>query len=448
MALRKSNFFLFILSLCASTLFSPSAQASDPAQIPAPPPTAVSAAELEELMKPVALYPDVLLQQILAACTFPNQVLEAAVYNEQGKQPEAIIFQRWDQSVKYLANYPGVISRLAAKLDWTIAVGSAFINQNKELRDSIQRLRRRAIELGNLKSSAKQSVIEEIAANGETIIRIEPGDPNMIYIPPEEDVLVYEQTGYSDDAWLPVASFGIGMMLGYGMDDQEEEFYGGYYGPGFWVSDEANDSWLDFREDRWEDIYDFKQERRENWSEYWQGLDESQKLLLAEMRQRRNDAPTPEQRAQRRTAESRVPARSVSESRSVISSERAPVQRAAASDVITAPSFQGGSFSKSAPANTYSPPPRAPQLRETSQNYARSDSAFDHRPAMVQGGPVAGIRESDRLQRANGNRGGGLAGLDSNRKATERVAQRGSNSINRAGAVRVSGGFRGGGGRR
>jgi hypothetical protein len=106
--------------------------------------------QLQRVVQPIALYPDLLLQQVLAASTFPEQILDAAMYNEQGKDPKGIKDQPWDDSVKGVANYPSILVKLASDIDWTLTLGAAFVTQNEELRKAIQTMRARAKTVGNL----------------------------------------------------------------------------------------------------------------------------------------------------------------------------------------------------------------------------------------------------------------------------------------------------------
>ncbi len=274
-------------------------------------PTNLSRAELEKVVQPIALYPDILLQQVLAASTFPDQILDAAIYNEQGNDPRGIKSQPWDDSVKGVANYPSVLVKLASDLDWTITLGSAFINQNEELRAAIQTLRTKAKTVGNLENSEQQHVIEEKGAGNTTIIRIEPTQPEVIYVPATTTATVYQQPVDTTSNWLvPLASFGVGMALGYALGDHDDDHYyygGGFYGPGFWYGGPAVNNWVDYRHDRWNDAYDFARDReewrqgnRDDWREYRQDLGRKQQEWRQE-RRANGTTMTPENRAEARS---------------------------------------------------------------------------------------------------------------------------------------------------
>jgi hypothetical protein len=120
--------------------------------------------ELEQLAAPIALYPDALVAQILMASTYPLEVVEAARWSKanpgikEKALEDAMQQQKWDPSVKSLAAFPQVLAMMNEKLDWTQKLGDAFLAQQKELMDSVQRLRQKAQAAGHLKSSKEQTV--------------------------------------------------------------------------------------------------------------------------------------------------------------------------------------------------------------------------------------------------------------------------------------------------
>ena len=141
--------------------------------------TSLTPAELEELVGPIALYPDALVSIVLPASTYPLQIVQAARYLEAHKtDPELKPDETWDDSVVALLNYPEVIELMNADLDWTWKLGEAAIYQQTELLDAIQNFRERAHAAGNLQSDERQVVTK----NGKTIV-IEPVDPKVIYVP-------------------------------------------------------------------------------------------------------------------------------------------------------------------------------------------------------------------------------------------------------------------------
>src|SRR5881396_2202193 len=131
------------------------------------PATLFKAEELDQLAASIALYPDPLVAQILMASTYPLEVVQAARFAKEnpslkGAQlDEALKKQSWDDSVKSLVAFPQVLAMMDAKLDWAQKLGDAFLSQQKELMDAVQRLRARAQAEGNLKSTAQQNVTVE-----------------------------------------------------------------------------------------------------------------------------------------------------------------------------------------------------------------------------------------------------------------------------------------------
>src|ERR1035438_3898202 len=133
------------------------------AQMGVPPPMAVyqplSAAQLDQLLGPIALYPDPLIAQILPASTLPTEIVLADRYVTSGGDPNQIDQQPWDSSVQALARYPSVLQWMDENLDWTTELGQAFLNQQQDVMDAIQRLRWSAYNLGNLQSTPQHQVI-------------------------------------------------------------------------------------------------------------------------------------------------------------------------------------------------------------------------------------------------------------------------------------------------
>lgn len=150
--------------------------------------------ELDQLLAPIALYPDSLLTQILMASTYPLEVVQADRWTQQNKDlkgddlAKALEEQPWDPSVKSLVNFPQILKMMDEKLDWTQKLGDAFLAQQKEVMDAVQKLRSKAEEAGNLKTSKEQKVIVE--KETKTII-IEPADPQVIYVPAYDPLVVF-----------------------------------------------------------------------------------------------------------------------------------------------------------------------------------------------------------------------------------------------------------------
>jgi hypothetical protein len=148
--------------------------------------------ELDQLLAPVALYPDDVLTQILMASTYPLEVVQAERWAKQNKSLKgdamkaALEKQSWDNSVKALVPFPEVLTMMSEKLEWTQKLGDAFLAQQKDVMDTVQKLRRKALEAGNLKSSKEQEVKKE----GDIII-VQPANPQVVYVPTYDPMVVY-----------------------------------------------------------------------------------------------------------------------------------------------------------------------------------------------------------------------------------------------------------------
>ena len=148
--------------------------------------------ELDQMLAPIALYPDELLSQIFMASTYPLEVVQAARWAKQHKDltgdalTAALEKEAWDPSVKSLVNFPDVLAKMSENLEWTQKLGDAFLAQQEDVMDTVQNLRVKAQGQGNLETTAEQKVIVE----KETII-IQPASPEVIYVPAYNPVVVY-----------------------------------------------------------------------------------------------------------------------------------------------------------------------------------------------------------------------------------------------------------------
>jgi hypothetical protein len=152
--------------------------------------------ELDRLLAPIALYPDDLLAQTLMASTYPLEVVEAARWREQNKAlkdkalEDALQKQSWDPSVKSLTSTPDVLKRLNDNLEWTQKLGNAFLADQKGVMDTVQALRKKALDAGNLKSSEQMTVKSDSSESPTTII-IQSPQPQVVYVPTYNPTVVY-----------------------------------------------------------------------------------------------------------------------------------------------------------------------------------------------------------------------------------------------------------------
>ncbi len=156
--------------------------------------------ELEQIVAPIALYPDSLLAQIFMASTYPLEIVQAARWSKEHPEVkgEAVSKemekQPWDASVKSLVAFPDVLTMMNEKIDWTQKLGDAFLAQQKDVMQAVQRLRAKALEAGSLESSKEQTVKTEPAPAGAPapqIIIIESSDPEVVYVPTYNPTVVY-----------------------------------------------------------------------------------------------------------------------------------------------------------------------------------------------------------------------------------------------------------------
>jgi Protein of unknown function (DUF3300) len=184
-------------------------------EVPPPMPAAqsFSDAQLDQLLGPVALYPDPLISSLLPASTFPTQVVIADRYVSNGGDPNAIDQQGWDPSVQALAHYPSVLQWMDNNLNWTTQLGEAFQNQQQDVMNSIQRLRTDAYNLGNLQSTPQQQVVDD---NGN--IEILPVNPDSLYVPDYQPDQVYYQAPSGPPFIVFTTPFIIGPWLCFDFD--------------------------------------------------------------------------------------------------------------------------------------------------------------------------------------------------------------------------------------
>ncbi|MDR3554443.1 MAG: DUF3300 domain-containing protein [Syntrophobacteraceae bacterium] len=156
------------------------------------PAVSFSQQELDQMLAPVALYPDSLLAQILIAATFPNQVMDAnnwlKAHPGMGRDQLNAELDRmdWDMSIKALAPFPQVLDMMAQQLEWTQRLGEAFLAQQGDVMDAVQRLRRKAEQAGNLRATSQQNVVET-----DGYVEIQPINPDVVYVPRYDPAVVY-----------------------------------------------------------------------------------------------------------------------------------------------------------------------------------------------------------------------------------------------------------------
>lgn len=186
----------------------------------------MSAEELDSLVAPIALYPDTLLAQTLAASTYPLEViqLDQWMVNNKYLKDQALAYavaqQPWDPSVQAMAAFPDVVDRMAANIQWTTDLGNAFLAQQSDVMDAVQRMRAKAQGNGNLNSNAQQIVETQTGEGGTQVITVEQPNPDTVYVPSYDPQMVYGAApgGYPYYPYnYPGYYAGMGLMFGTGV---------------------------------------------------------------------------------------------------------------------------------------------------------------------------------------------------------------------------------------
>ncbi|HEX6136898.1 MAG TPA: DUF3300 domain-containing protein [Casimicrobiaceae bacterium] len=224
---RLRTFVLALLALCMPWAVPAAGQ-------PGPPPEAsrFSQEELDQLLAPIALYPDQLLAQVLMAATYPFEVVLAARFVQQNPGlagdalDQEVARRNWDPSVQSLAAFPQVLTMMSDRLDWTQRLGDAFLADQQRVMDTVQGLRGRAQAAGNLEVTPQQTVV----VRSDEIL-IQPAQPEVIYVPVYDPLVIYGPwwaPAYPPWFWYPPAIYGYPLWPVFGV--------GIWFGTGYVVS--------------------------------------------------------------------------------------------------------------------------------------------------------------------------------------------------------------------
>jgi hypothetical protein len=221
------------------------AQEATPAPAAPAQPKLLPPDQLDALVAPIALYSDPLLAQTLAATTYPLEIIQLQQW--MAKNPnlkdkalaDAVAKQQWDPSVQSMAAFPDLVKRLGDDVQWTTDLGNAFLAQQSDVMDAVQRMRKKAKDKGTLTSNEQQKVETQVIEKKEVIV-IQPSQPDVIYVPSYDPVVVYGPPVYPYPPiyypYYPVGaafvSFGIGFAMG--------AFWGGVWGGCGWGNNEIN----------------------------------------------------------------------------------------------------------------------------------------------------------------------------------------------------------------
>ncbi len=239
---RFTRELIALLCVAALTLGSTTSLASQTQQ---PPPSGDQAAtklppdQLDSLVAPIALYPDPLLSQTLVASTYPLEVIQLKQWMDQHKDlkdkalADAVQKQDWDPSIQSMAALPDVVKLLADNIKWTTDLGNAFLAQQNDVMDAVQRMRKKAQGSGNLKSSEQQKVETKVVESKQVIV-VEQANPEVVYVPSYNPTVVYGAPAYAYPpiAYPPPGYYAAGMAISFGVGIAMGAAWGGGWGYG------------------------------------------------------------------------------------------------------------------------------------------------------------------------------------------------------------------------
>jgi Protein of unknown function (DUF3300) len=199
----------------------------------------ISPDQLDALVAPIALYPDPLLAQTLAASTYPLELIQLQQWLAKNTGlkdkalADAVAKQPWDPSIQALAALPDVVKRLADDIQWSTDLGNAFLAQKSEVMDAVQRMRKKAQDKGNLKTTEQQNVETKVAETKQVII-IQQANPQVVYVPSYDPVIVYGPPiyPYPPIYYPPYGYYATGVAVAFGVGVMMGAFWGGGWGWG------------------------------------------------------------------------------------------------------------------------------------------------------------------------------------------------------------------------
>ena len=200
----------------------------------------IPADQLDSLVAPIALYPDSLLAQTLAASTYPLELIQLQQW--LAKNPglkdqalaDAVSKEPWDPSIQALAGLPDVVKRLADDIKWTTDLGNAFLAQQSDVMDAVQRMRKKAQDKGTFKSTEQQTVETRIIEN-KSVIVVEQSKPEILYVPSYDPVVVYGPPVYPYPyyPYYPAGYYAAGLAISFGIGLAMGAWWGGGWGCGW-----------------------------------------------------------------------------------------------------------------------------------------------------------------------------------------------------------------------
>lgn len=189
---------------------------------------------------PIALHPDTLIAILLPAAAYPLEIVQAARFIKNTNNFPKIDQQSWDENVKAVAKFPDLLAKMDADLPWTMELGQAFVDQPKELMDTIQSLRAKALKAGTLQTTAQQVVnvtnvvvvqtnLTQVTTVTNQIVQVVPSNPSVVYVPTYASTVYYPPPYYVYDPVAPLVTFGVGMAMGAIIANNCDWHHGGVY---------------------------------------------------------------------------------------------------------------------------------------------------------------------------------------------------------------------------
>jgi hypothetical protein len=227
--LMKTFLLCYLMTCFLAAWAADAPPPGQPAAVPAPPPSSPalrSAAELEKLVAPIALYADPLIATLLPASVYPLEIVQAARFVANTNNLSQLDAQPWDDNVKAVARVPELIKKMNDDLPWTIALGEAFLAQDKDVMDTIQDLRAKAQKAGTLQTTQQQVVVvtnmvvqttveQRVVVVTNTVVQIQSSSPEVVYVPTYNPYTVYyPPPAYVYDPYAPLVTFAAGVAVG------------------------------------------------------------------------------------------------------------------------------------------------------------------------------------------------------------------------------------------
>src|SRR5271155_1967224 len=212
----------------------PTALQNAPADQAAP---TIPAGQLDALVAPVALYPDPLLTQVLVASTYPLEIIQLQQWFQKNSGltgdalTNAVEKQDWDPSIQAMSVFPDLVKRLSDDIKWTTDLGNAFLAQQSDVMDAVQRMRKKAMDAGNLKSSEQQTVETKVVET-KTVVVVQQANPQIVYVPSYNPVVVYGPPVYPYPPiyYPPPSYYAAGVAIAFGVGLAIGSYYHGGWG--------------------------------------------------------------------------------------------------------------------------------------------------------------------------------------------------------------------------